>query len=230
VRKKFLTRLASGTSVAAVATAFLTTGVASATALPNSVDAVTVQADDTATTTTTLNVTPSSPADANTTETLTATLTPTSAAGSVQFTDGDTALGDPVDVTNGTASTTTILPPGDHSLTAVFTPGDTTAFNSSTSDPIDYTVNSNQANRHGNRANLGHNHGNRHTNHRNPGSNRNNPGLGNLGGILGNLGGLQGLLGGIQGILGGALNNPGANPGADNPAVSKALPVTRGRN
>jgi len=148
----------------------------------------------------------------------------------VQFNDGDTALGDPVDVTNGTASTTVTLPPGDHSLTAVFTPSDTTAVSGSSSAITDYTVNGNQANRHGNRANLGHHHANRHNNHRDAGSNQDNPGLGNLGGILGNLGGIRGILGGIQGILGGALSNSGANPGGGNPAGVQGLPGNQGGN
>ena len=83
---------------------------------------------------------------------LTASITPSSAAGTVQFYNGSTAIGSPVTVTSGTASTsTTSLPLGTDSLTAVFNPtlGDETGFNttsatiigSSTSPAISYTVN-----------------------------------------------------------------------------------------
>jgi hypothetical protein len=76
-------------------------------------------------------VTPSSPAPAGTTETLTTTvyqdveLTP--GFGSVQFMDGATELGAPVQVLVGsfsgnTASITTTLAPGTHSLTAELRP------------------------------------------------------------------------------------------------------------
>ena len=58
---KFLTRLASGTLVAVIAgTALLIGGVANAAPPPRSVGTTTVQAADTATTTT-LDVTPASP-------------------------------------------------------------------------------------------------------------------------------------------------------------------------
>lgn len=43
-------------------------------------------------------------------------------------------------VTNGSASMTTILDPGSHSLTAVFTPNDSTAYNGSASDGVTYVV------------------------------------------------------------------------------------------
>src|SRR5579872_108372 len=56
--------------------------------------------------------------------------------------DGTTAIGSPVAVSSGTASTSTSLALGTHSLTAVFTPTDTTAFSGSTSTPpISYVVN-----------------------------------------------------------------------------------------
>jgi Big-like domain-containing protein/WD40 repeat protein len=84
-------------------------------------------------TTTALDVTPASPVDAGTSETLTATVTPAVTAGSVQFHDGTATLGNPMTVTNGSASMTTALPSGIHPLTAVFTPTNTAAFNSSTS-------------------------------------------------------------------------------------------------
>jgi hypothetical protein len=90
-------------------------------------------------TTTVLGVTPSSPADASTVETLTATVSPSAAAGSVQFTDYGKNIGGTVHVSAGTASTTTTLVPGPHSLTAVFTPTDPNAFARSESTQS-YTV------------------------------------------------------------------------------------------
>lgn len=91
-------------------------------------------------TTTMLDVSPASPAASGTVETLTATVSP-SAAGSVQFRDGTSPIGTPVTVADGSASMTTTLAPGTHSLTAVFTPADPTAFGGSTSSAMTYTVN-----------------------------------------------------------------------------------------
>ncbi|MGH3822781.1 MAG: Ig-like domain repeat protein [Pseudonocardiaceae bacterium] len=88
---------------------------------------------------TALAVTPPSPAVAGTVTTFTATVTP-AAAGSVQFKDGDTPLGSPVTVTNGTASLTTRLPLGTHSLTAAFTPTNPAVATPSTSAPVPYLV------------------------------------------------------------------------------------------
>ncbi len=88
---------------------------------------------------TTLAVTPPSPAVASPVTTLKATVTPT-AQGSVQFKDGDTPLGKPATVTNGTASMTTTLPAGNHSLTARFTPTNPAVATPSTSDPVPYLV------------------------------------------------------------------------------------------
>jgi TolB protein len=92
-------------------------------------------------TTTALDVTPAPPVDAGTSQTLTATVTPAGTAGSVQFNDGTATIGNPMTVTNGTASMTTTLPSGTHPLTAVFTPTNTAAFNSSTSPVATYVVN-----------------------------------------------------------------------------------------
>jgi hypothetical protein len=200
---KFVTRLASGTLVSAVAGAVLLAGgVANAAPLPTSVGITTVQAADPVTTTTALAVTPASPVDdATTTETLTATLDPATAAGAVVFNDGSNPLGAAVTVANGTASTTATLPTGEHSLTAVFTPTDTTT-SGSTSNTVDYTVNGNRGDRHATRnirGILGHDRGVL-GGHRNNRTNVNNN-RGNVGN-LGNLGGIQGLLGGIQGVLG----------------------------
>lgn len=97
------------------------------------------------TTTTTLAVTPASPADAGSEVTLTATVTPASAAGTVQFKDGATNLGSAVAVTGGTAVLkTTALAAGTHSLTAVFA---ATSANTSgsTSAAVSYVVKAGQA-------------------------------------------------------------------------------------
>jgi membrane-bound lytic murein transglycosylase B len=74
--------------------------------------------------------------------TLIAAVTPSTAAGTVQFMDGTTAVGAPVTVTDGIASTTmstAALPVGPHALTAAFTPTNT-AFGPSTSPLLSLTV------------------------------------------------------------------------------------------
>jgi YVTN family beta-propeller protein len=98
-------------------------------------------------TSTRLSVNPPSPAAAGTRETLTGTITPAAATGSVQFIDGTgpigmiaIPIGSPMTVTNGSASITTPLTPGTHSLTAVFTSADPAAFNSATSNVLPYVV------------------------------------------------------------------------------------------
>jgi hypothetical protein len=91
-------------------------------------------------TTSALGVTPASPASSGATETLTATVTPADAAGTVDFFDGSTQLGTTQTVSGGTASVSIVLGDGDHSLTAVFTPTDATAFAASTSPAVSYTV------------------------------------------------------------------------------------------
>jgi hypothetical protein len=93
-------------------------------------------------TTTTLTATPTSPQNAGTSITLNASVSP-SAAGTVQFLDGATSIGSPVTVSGGSASTSTsTLSVGTHSLTAVFTPSNTTLFNGSTSAAVSYVVSS----------------------------------------------------------------------------------------
>jgi YVTN family beta-propeller protein len=91
-------------------------------------------------TTTTLGVTPMSPAPAGTQETLSATLNPTDSVGTVQFMDGATPLGSPVTVTGGTATLMTTLGAGSHSLSAVFTPQPGEPFLASTSSSVPYLV------------------------------------------------------------------------------------------
>jgi hypothetical protein len=91
------------------------------------------------TTTTTLEVSPATPSTPGTAETLVATVNP-AGPGSVQFLDGATPLGAPVTLTGGTASLTTTLPQGTHSLSAVFTAIDPIAFTGSTSAVVSYSV------------------------------------------------------------------------------------------
>jgi Bacterial Ig-like domain (group 3) len=91
-------------------------------------------------TSTALDVTPASPVVSGTASTLKATMTPSGAAGSVQFFDGTTSLGT-VAVTAGVAQLAPqTLPTGTHSLTAKFTPTDSTAFGPSTSTASSYVV------------------------------------------------------------------------------------------
>ena len=72
---------------------------------------------------------------------LTATLSPSNAVGSVTFEDGSTPIGSAVSVTAGVATTSTSsLTTGSHSLSAVFTPTDPTAFATSTSPVVSYSI------------------------------------------------------------------------------------------
>lgn len=97
-------------------------------------------------TTTTLSVDPASPQDENASVTLTATIDPNAASGDVQFRNNGANLGGPVTVSSGTASlTTSDLPVGENSLSAVYTP-DSTRFNGSTSNTVPYTITATQAN------------------------------------------------------------------------------------
>jgi hypothetical protein len=83
-------------------------------------------------TTTTLATSPASPQKSGTSVTLTATVSPT-APGTVQFETGATDIGTPVTVSGGTASTsTTALPVGAQTLSAVFTPTSGSGFAGST--------------------------------------------------------------------------------------------------
>jgi hypothetical protein len=91
-------------------------------------------------TSTSLAVSPVSPAASGTVETLTATVAPAGAVGSVQFKDNGTNIGSSVAVSGGTASLTQTLAVGSHPLTAVFTPTDATAFSGSTSSTVTYVV------------------------------------------------------------------------------------------
>ncbi|HLW17546.1 MAG TPA: Ig-like domain-containing protein [Actinomycetota bacterium] len=92
-------------------------------------------------TTTTLSVSPTGSQYSGLTTTLSATETPAT-PGSVQFKDGVTDLGSPVAVDGSGLATldTSSLSVGAHSLSAVFTPTDTTAFVGSTSNTVSYTI------------------------------------------------------------------------------------------
>ena len=92
-------------------------------------------------TNTTLSTSPASPAAQGTPVTLTATITPATATGTVQFKDGTRNLGNPIAVSNGTASgSTSTLAVGSRSLTATFIPNEPALYSSSTSTPVDYVI------------------------------------------------------------------------------------------
>jgi Big-like domain-containing protein len=93
-------------------------------------------------TNTVLTTSPTSMVTQGSPVTLTATITPSTAVGTVQFKDGATNIGAPVTVSNnGTASgSTSMLAPGSHQLTAVFTPADPVMFSPSTSSAIPLMV------------------------------------------------------------------------------------------
>ncbi|MFC7613945.1 Ig-like domain repeat protein [Actinokineospora soli] len=92
------------------------------------------------TTSTALTASPAGPVTEGTAVTLTATVTPASATGTVQFRDGAANLGAAVTVTNGVATlTTSALPSGSRSLTAVFT-GSAPNITGSTSPAVTYVV------------------------------------------------------------------------------------------
>jgi hypothetical protein len=61
-------------------------------------------------------------------------------AGTVEFMDGSTDLTSGTVSSSGVATGTATLAAGSHSLTAVFTPTDSTAFSASTSSAVSYTV------------------------------------------------------------------------------------------
>jgi len=92
---------------------------------------------------TALNVDPN-PSIAGNPVNLMAHVTPHGAAGTIQFTDGTTPLGDPQPVNPGGIAhlNTSTLSTGNHALTAVFTPTNPVAFGPSTSPPVPLTVRS----------------------------------------------------------------------------------------
>jgi Bacterial Ig-like domain (group 3) len=132
---RFFHRYAAGAFVVAVAVggALLIGGVANA--------APSVSTNQVTATSTALTASPASPVAQGIPVTLTAAVSPAEAAGTVQFKDGTTNLGDPLTVTNGVASVTmSTLAAGSHQLTAVFTPTDSAAFSPSTSPAVSLTV------------------------------------------------------------------------------------------
>jgi hypothetical protein len=91
-------------------------------------------------TSTTLTTAQSSPQDAGTSVTLNASVSP-AAAGTVQFKDGSTNIGSAVTVSGGHASaSTSTLSVGSHTLTAVFTPANTTLYSGSTSSGVPFSI------------------------------------------------------------------------------------------
>ena len=92
-------------------------------------------------TTTKLTVIPSGTFAQRVPRLLIANVAPARVAGTVQFSDGSSALGGPVRVFHGRAVLATpTLTPGTHSLTAAFTPTDPVAFGPSESDAVPLTV------------------------------------------------------------------------------------------
>ena len=93
------------------------------------------------TTTTTISASSRRPATVGASIDFTATVSPSNAVGSVQFMDGSTPMGSPVAVSGGTADyTTSALTAAIHSITATFTPTDSTAFSASGSSALNYEV------------------------------------------------------------------------------------------
>ncbi len=93
-------------------------------------------------TATTLSLSNAGPIAYGTSETLTATVSPSSAAGSIQFTDNGTNLGSPVALSGGSAQTTvSTLGAGSHTLSASFLPaGGASDQNQPSSDSKSLTV------------------------------------------------------------------------------------------
>jgi len=92
-------------------------------------------------TTTTLRVVPN-PAFEGLPIILLVQVSPFGASGTIQLTDGPSALGTPVSVFAGFALTITTLPKGVHMLSATFTPMNPAVFASSISTPVSLTVQS----------------------------------------------------------------------------------------
>ncbi len=110
---------------------------------PSASPAVTFVISDVGATSTTLATDPTSPVREDTPVTMTATITPAKAEGTVQFRDGNTNIGAPVTVADGTARENATLGVASHQLTAVFTPTNSNLFRSSTSPSRRYVVQAN---------------------------------------------------------------------------------------
>lgn len=151
---RFFTRLAASLIVVAIAAAggLLVSGVASAASSVSQSAAVSMALDDHTTTTNLIVLPKSFPQDLPIT--LVAIVRPRAAAGSVQFKDGANNIGDPVPVIPGNVTIggqvdpnaaaaftiTSTLAVGTHSLSAVFTPADTAAYDPSISPVESLTV------------------------------------------------------------------------------------------
>lgn len=100
----------------------------------------TIPTPDPVATETSISASPAGTAQQGTAVTFTATVAP-AAAGAVQFSTAAGALGAPVTVQNGTATTTTsTLPVGQHAVTATFTPADAAAHLGSASTALGYSI------------------------------------------------------------------------------------------
>jgi hypothetical protein len=124
---------------------FIPTDTAAFGASSSSTVAYAISAKQPTATTTTLVVTPAGTAVAGSSVQLSASVTPAAAAGSVQFVDlasgSPVNIGSPVTVSGGTAtSSTTSLAQGNHSLEAMFTPTDATAYTDSASSAVTYVI------------------------------------------------------------------------------------------
>lgn len=91
-------------------------------------------------TTIVLSMSPASPATSGATETFTGTVSPAAADGTVQFFNGGALVGTGT-ISGGVATITAVLADGAHSLTAIYVPSGTSAYSSSTSSAVSYTVN-----------------------------------------------------------------------------------------
>ncbi|MGH3776737.1 MAG: hypothetical protein ACRDRR_13575 [Pseudonocardiaceae bacterium] len=169
-KTRFLTWLAAGALVVAVATGggLLMGGVANAAPPASSLGTVTASTLAATSTTTALTVTPGGSFPEGLPVALIAIVTPPDAEGTVQFKDAN--IGDPATVLKGTACSfgpnqettviegtpcplgsnqeitaaaftiTSTLTAGSHSLTAEFTPANPSAFDPSASPPVPFTV------------------------------------------------------------------------------------------
>jgi hypothetical protein len=91
-------------------------------------------------TTTSLAVSPSSPANAPANVTLTANIAPTTTAGSVQFFENGVSLGSSTVAAGVATLAVPAVAVGNYSLTATFTPTDAVTFASSTSSAVPFVV------------------------------------------------------------------------------------------
>lgn len=114
--------------------AFAPADVAAYAVSTSNIQTLVVEAVAATATTTSLAVSPTGPVMQGRPVTLTATVTPSGATGTVQFLDGDAAIGSPATLSGGTATlATSTLSAGNRSLSARFVPADPDVFAGSTS-------------------------------------------------------------------------------------------------